>query len=70
VPVNKISAFGGDYIFVDGVYGHQYMARCNVCRALSKKVEEHVFDVARAQQICKMLLHDNPLRIFKLEGSV
>lgn len=26
VPLNKISAFGGDYCFIDGVYGHQYMA--------------------------------------------
>jgi predicted TIM-barrel fold metal-dependent hydrolase len=30
VPTNKISAFGGDYAFVDGVYGHQYLARQNV----------------------------------------
>lgn len=22
VPLNKISAFGGDYLSVDGVYGH------------------------------------------------
>jgi hypothetical protein len=35
VPANKISAFGGDYIFVDGVYGHQYLARQNVARALA-----------------------------------
>ena len=26
VPTNKNSAFGGDYRFVDGVYGHQYLA--------------------------------------------
>jgi hypothetical protein len=30
VPYNKISAFGGDYLLVDGVYGHLYMARQNV----------------------------------------
>jgi predicted TIM-barrel fold metal-dependent hydrolase len=30
VPLNKISAFGGDYCFIDPVYGHQYMARKNV----------------------------------------
>ena len=70
VPVNKISAFGGDYIFIDGVYGHQYLARVDVCRALSKKVQEQVFDVERAKEICRMLFIDNPLKIFKLEGKI
>ena len=70
VPVNKISAFGGDYIFIDGVYGHQYMARCNVCRALSMKVEEQVLHIERAKEICRMLFFDNPLKIFKLEGKI
>ena len=40
VPLNKISAFGGDYLFVDGVYGHQHLARADVVRALAAKVEE------------------------------
>ena len=70
VPVNKISAFGGDYLFVDGVYGHQYMARTNVCRALTKKVEEDVFDIARAKEVSKMLFYDNPLKIFKLADKL
>jgi len=70
VPVNKISAFGGDYFIIDAVYGHQYMARSNVCRALTKKVEENVFDIARAQEISRMLFFDNPLKIFKLEGKL
>ena len=34
VPANKISAFGGDYGFIDGVYGHQYLARQNVAASL------------------------------------
>ncbi len=33
VPANKISGFGGDYCFVDGIYGHQYIARENLARA-------------------------------------
>ena len=70
VPANKISAFGGDYCFIDGVYGHQYMARINVSKALALKVREGDFDVLRAKQLSKMLFYDNPLRIFKLEGSI
>jgi predicted TIM-barrel fold metal-dependent hydrolase len=70
VPVNKISAFGGDYIFIDGVYGHQYMARRNACRTMTDKVHAQVFDIERAKEICKMLFYDNPLKIFKLEGRI
>lgn len=67
VPLNKISAFGGDYLFVDGVYGHQYMARLGVAKALSIKVEEKIFDIDKAKQISKMLFYDNPRQIFGLD---
>jgi predicted TIM-barrel fold metal-dependent hydrolase len=66
VPANKISGFGGDYCLIDGVYGHQYLARENISRALAIKVEQGVMDVERACQIGKMLLHDNPVAIFDL----
>ncbi|TET15575.1 MAG: amidohydrolase [Actinobacteria bacterium] len=69
VPLNKISAFGGDYLFIDGVYGHQYLARVNVAKALSVKVLEGLFDIDKAKEIARMLFHDNPLKIFKLEGN-
>lgn len=67
VPLNKISAFGGDYLFVDGVYGHLYMAKENVANVLSIKVSEGLFDLDEAYKIAKMLFYDNPTRIFKLK---
>lgn len=70
VPANKISAFGGDYAFIDAVYGHQFMARENVSRALEDKVKKGVFDLERAKEIAKMLFYDNPYRIFKLQGKI
>lgn len=66
VPFSKISAFGGDYLFVDGVYGHQQMARENVSRSLAMKVNEGVFDVDRAREIAHSLFYENPLRILNL----
>ena len=70
VPINKISAFGGDYGFVDGVYGHQYLARINVSKALTKKVEDGVFDIEKAKEISRMLFYENPFRILKLKGKI
>ena len=69
VPANKISAFGGDYAFVDGVYGHQFIARENVTRALTAKVADGVFDVDRAKEIARWLFIDNPRRIFRLDAE-
>jgi len=66
-PANKISAFGGDYLFPDGVYGHQVIARRNVARALAVKVENGDFDTDRAKEIAHRLFYDNPKRIFRLE---
>ncbi|MBD3308157.1 amidohydrolase family protein, partial [candidate division KSB3 bacterium] len=67
VPFNKINAFGGDYLFVDGVYGHQYLARENVSKALALKVEDGVFDLDQAKEIARCLFYDNPARLFTLD---
>ena len=67
VPANKIFGFGGDYVFVDGIYGHQYIARENVARALAFKVQQGDFDLDRAKQLAKMILHDNPAAVFNLD---
>lgn len=69
VPANKISAFGGDYCFVDGVYGHQYMARCNVAATLAEKVQRGLFDVERAIELAQWLLVENPSRLFCLPST-
>ncbi len=70
VPANKISAFGGDYAFIDGVYGHQYLARRNVARALAQKIEDETMDLDRAKQIAQWLFVDNPMALFGLKERV
>jgi predicted TIM-barrel fold metal-dependent hydrolase len=66
VPLTKISAFGGDFLLVDGVYGHQHLARADVARALAAKVEEGVFDEDKAHEVARMFLYENPKRLFRL----
>lgn len=67
VPANKISAFGGDYCFVDGVYGHQKLARANVAAAMAQKIADGTMDMDRAKEIAGWMFVDNPSRIFGLE---
>ena len=67
VPANKISAFGGDYCFVDGVYGHQLIARQNVAASLAQKVEDSSMGLSRARELATWMFVDNPKRLLKLD---
>ena len=70
IPYNKICGFGGDYIVVDAVYGHQQIARENISKALSIKVSQGLFDVGKAKEIAECILYKNPKTLFRLgEGS-
>ena len=70
VPANKILGFGGDYAFIDGVAGHAYIARENVARALAEKVDRGVFDLDRARELARMILHDNAVAVFRLDKTL
>lgn len=67
VPANKINAFGGDYCFVEGVYGHQALARRNVAASLAAKIADGSMDLERAREVATWVFVDNPVRIFGLE---
>lgn len=69
LPYNKINGFGGDYCFVDGVYGHQYIARRNIAEVLSEKVQRGLFSVSKACEIGKAILHDNPAELFGINQT-
>jgi predicted TIM-barrel fold metal-dependent hydrolase len=66
VPLNKVSAFGGDYEHVDGVYGHLKIAQQNIAIALSIKVDQKLFDIDEAKKIAVMLFYDNPKKLFRI----
>jgi len=67
VPAGKIMAFGGDFLYVDDVYGHMLMARETVANVLIDKVKTGYFSEDEAIRIARMLLHDNAVRIFGLK---
>ena len=66
VPVNKIFAFGGDFIIVEGAYGHSRMARQVVARVLAEKVEAGYFAEDEAVLFGRMILRDNAKSFFAL----
>ena len=70
VPANKIHGFGGDFIFIEGSYGHAIMAKDNIARVLAEKVNEGSMTVERARQVARWILRDNPIQWFGLEDKV
>ena len=66
VPGNKIMAFGGDSIAVEIAFGHAVMARQQVARVLSEKVEEGYMGEEEAVLLARKILRDNPARLFNL----
>lgn len=68
VPANKIMGFGGDYLFVEGVYGHSVIARDNIARVLAAKVEEDIYDLDQAKKYASWLLRENAENLFFPDG--
>lgn len=67
VPLNKIIGFGGDNC--DGpekTFGVLRMMQENIARALAVRVTRGQLSEARAVEICRMWLYDNPRRIYHL----
>jgi len=64
VPANKIMGFGGDYLCVEGSYGHSVMARENSAKVLAKKVDDGVYDIDEAKKYATWILRDNPKNLF------
>jgi predicted TIM-barrel fold metal-dependent hydrolase len=67
VPMNKVLGFGGDYRIVENVYGHLVMARENIARALSDKVDMCHMSLDEAKAWAEAILVDNPIQAYKLE---
>jgi uncharacterized protein len=66
VPNTKIFGFGGDYRFVEKVYGHLTLARQNIAMVLADKVREGAFSRAEASLVARRLMFDNPNEFYEL----
>lgn len=67
VPSNKIFGFGGDYIFAEGTYGHSVIARENVARVITERVEEGTVTEEQGIELAQKLLRNNAYKFFSCE---
>jgi uncharacterized protein len=66
VPANKITGFGGDYLYVEGAYAHAEMAREVVAAALAEKVLEGYLTEKDARELAVKFLRENALTLYRL----
>jgi len=66
LPLNKIMAFGGDYMYAENISGHLQITFENLARALSKEMRENNLTEQECIEIARLWLYDNPKRVFNL----
>ena len=66
----KIMVIGGDFRNVENICGHLLFARQVVTKVLTEKVMYGYFTEEEAIKIAKMILHDNAIRILKLDKKI
>ncbi len=67
IPLNKIFAFGGDYIlFIEKIYGHLLMARENISLVLGERVDGGLMDMCEAERILMSWFYENPKKFYQI----
>ena len=67
IPSNKIFAFGGDYVFIEGAYAHGRMARTAVARVLGEMVDDGSLTLKESLDLSRKVLHDNAAEFFQID---
>jgi len=68
---DKIIGFGSDVRWmVEKVFGHLQIARWNIARVLSARVENGWMDLAEAAELARLWLFGNPSRIYRLPKTL
>ncbi|MGI5818345.1 MAG: amidohydrolase family protein [Armatimonadota bacterium] len=68
LPINRVMAWGGDYWWaVENVYGVVTKVREMLAEVLAARIRAGDFDEARALQIARRWMHDNPREAYFLD---
>ena len=67
IPLNKIFAFGGDCVLVEGSYAHSVMARDIVSKMLVERIESGDLTEPQAEVVANKILRENPYNFFRLD---
>jgi len=63
-PVNKLLGFGGDYIPIEPVVGHAWIARQGLALALTQLVDDGWMSETEATTAAERILRENAIDLF------
>ncbi len=70
VPVNKVIAFGGDFVVhPELLLGHLTIAQENFARAFAQRIQRGWMSTSDAKDIIKMWFSENALRVYGIDKS-
>ncbi|TIV56416.1 amidohydrolase family protein [Mesorhizobium sp.] len=64
-PSNKIFTFGGDYVAVEPIYGHAFIARRGIAQSISRLVGEGWIAFEETRDLIERVMHRNAGSFFK-----
>jgi len=69
VPANKIT-WGGDARQVEDTFANVLLLREILTDVLTEKIEKKLFTEELAMSVARNIMHDNPIRIYKLNNTI
>lgn len=66
VPAERLLGFGSDVGWPEFIYAHLVMARSCLADVLAEKVQRDFLSEAAALDLVQMMLHDNPVGLYRL----
>ena len=68
VPMNKIFAFGADYVrVIEKVYGHLQIAKENISIILGDRVDKELMDIDTAKETMLKWFYKNPVDFYRID---
>lgn len=64
-PSNKVFTFGGDYVTVEPIYGHAFVARRGIAQAISRLVAEGWIAFEESRDLIDRIMRRNARSFFK-----
>ncbi len=69
-PLNKVLTFGGDYIPIEPVVGHAFMARKGIANVLLDLVNEGWFSHQEVFELIEPLMRGNAYKLFRIKDKL
>lgn len=65
IPSTKIFGFGGDYMFIEGLYGSQRITRDALSELFYEKIKNGDMDFSQSMDIAEKILNKNPGEVYR-----